>query len=155
MKAEALALLLNHVTELVSYQSQDVLDLGQVYVTGSLGRARAPQLDVGLFGVLDGVEVAVDHEVAVARHPQLPEGVEGAGDVGALLRKLALQKIGNMMHTTKRISGSEPPLCSNEVVLNDVIFLIGQKDANMCVVFLQVCSLNILYFECFQSDCVY
>ena len=92
MKAEALALLLNHVTELVSYQSQDVLDLGQVYVTGRLGRARAPQLDVGLFGVLDGVEVAVDHEVAVARHPQLPEGVEGAGDVGALLRKLALQK---------------------------------------------------------------
>ena len=40
---------------------------------------------------LDGVEVGVDHEVVGAGEPELPERVERARDVRALLREFTLQ----------------------------------------------------------------
>ncbi len=51
---------------------------------------------VGFFyweSCLDGVEVGVDHEVVGAGEPELPERVERARDVRALLREFTLQII--------------------------------------------------------------
>ena len=92
VEAETLALLLHHRAELIPNQAQDVLDLGEIKGgVGGLGAVRNPEGNVRGGGVLDRVQVAVHHEVAVAREPELAEGVEGAGDVGALLGELAPQ----------------------------------------------------------------
>jgi len=92
VQADALALLLHHRAELVPDEAKDVLDLGQIHVGGQTSLVRRPEGNVGGRGILDWVQVAVHHEVVVAGEAELAEGVEGEGDVGALLGKFALRQ---------------------------------------------------------------
>jgi hypothetical protein len=68
---------------------------------------------------LDWVEVGVDHEVVGAGEPELPERVERARDVRALLREFTLQIINikiNNICKTKNIKATEIQLVVQELV---------------------------------------